>query len=429
MVEKKLKNVENADLDDLFGAAKESLTLFDSMDELPPPPLEDNAVYFDEVLIGEDDAIERESIETVESESLNNEQDLSDTELAAFEAAAIEDVEFVEDERLESILESILFATDRATSLASIKQIFQGTNISTKMIKKSLDHLMVEYAGGRRGVTLEEVPGGYQLRTKLDNLEFLKRSVKTRPFKVSGPAMEVLSIVAYKQPVVKYEVDEIRGVESGHLLRALMEKNLVAFAGKSDLPGKPMLYQTTKKFLEIFSLRNLNELPTLSQIDELLPEGINEDEAEKPKLADVTDAMAHQIGENYSENEGELLKITDQLQSISTSSEFFENEKNRQKEKKDADKAQNIREALVVGEEVSTRDVNWLKRYEEALITAANTAATATTAVEAPPILHDESEELERAFEMLESGEFENVDSESEYGIDGDPNDIADIEQ
>jgi len=214
---------------------------------------------------------------------------------------------------------------------------------------------------------LEEVPGGYQLRTKMDNLKFLTRTLKARQFKLSGPALEVLAIIAYKQPVIKHEIDEIRGVESGHLLRALMEKGLVNFEGKSDLPGKPMLYATTKKFLEIFALRNLKELPTLSQIDELLPEGMTEEEA-KPTLSQVTDSMSQTIGSSYSDGEEELLKIEDQLVQINTSSEFFEQEKIRQQQRRDADKAQNIREALTLGEEVSNRDRNWLTRYDEALM-------------------------------------------------------------
>ena len=294
--------------------------------------------------------------------------ELLGTELESFETADIEEVEFVEDERLESIVESILFASDRPVSLNSIKMVFEGTNIKTDRIRKALDKLAIEYAGVRRGVTLEEVPGGYQLRTKIDNMDFLKRTLKARPFKLSGPALEVLAIIAYKQPLIKAEVDEIRGVESGHLLRALMEKGLVNFEGKSDLPGKPMQYGTTKKFLEIFGLRNLKELPTLSQIDELLPEGIGEEETkEKQKLSDLTDKLSEQIGSSYSEGEEELNKITDQLQSITTSSDFFEQEKQRQRDKRDAEKAQNIRDALTFGEEVSNRDINWLKRYDEAM--------------------------------------------------------------
>lgn len=291
------------------------------------------------------------------------------TELDNFESANIEDLEFVEDERVESIIESILFASDRPVSFASLQMVFKGTNVKKDKIKKAIEAIAVEYAGGRRGVSLEEVTGGYQIRTKIDNMNFLKRTIKTRAFKLSGPALETLSIVAYKQPVVKIEIDQIRGVESGHLLRALMEKGLVSFESKADhLPGKPMQYGTTRRFLEIFGLRNIKELPTLSQIDELLPEGIGEEVEDKPTLAMVTDSMSNEVRDtSYSQGEEELGLIEDQLTSISTSSEFFEQEKIRQKNKKDQEKAQDIREALAVGEAVEKRDVNWLKRYEEAL--------------------------------------------------------------
>lgn len=303
--------------------------------------------------------------------------DVEGTELDSFESAEIEETEFVEDERVESIIESILFASDRPVGLGALKLVFKGTNVRTDKIKRTLDQLAVEYAGGRRGVTMEEVPGGWQLRTKIDNMDFLRRTLKTRAFRLSGPALEVLSIVAYKQPMVKHELDEIRGVESGHLLRALMEKNLVTFVGKSDLPGRPMQYGTTRRFLEIFGLRNLKELPTLSQIDELLPEGIGEEEeVKKPVLADVTDAMSEQIATGaYSTGEEELQKIQDQLEQISTSSEFFEREKIRQREERDKARAQDIRDAMTMGELVPNRDVNWLKKYDEAIAAGTSLAA------------------------------------------------------
>lgn len=325
----------------------------------------------EDVIVSEEIALESElgpEISFEEAEITESEQsEINESELGEFESAEIEDVEFVEEERLDSIIESLLFASDRPVSLNQLKIVFKGTNIKTDKIRRALDKLAVELAGAQRGVTLEEVPGGYQLRTKVDNMNFLVRTMKSRPFRLSGPALEVLSIVAYKQPVIKAEIDEIRGVESGHLLRALMEKGLVNFEGKSDFPGRPMLYATTRKFLEIFGLRNLKELPTLSQIDELLPEGIDEQVAEKPTLGQLTDSLSQQAASTYSEGEEELNKITGQLEEISTSSDFFEQEKLRQKQKRDQEKAQSLREALLVGEEISTRDKNWLLKYDEAL--------------------------------------------------------------
>lgn len=359
--------------------------------------------------VSDEDAAEIMAEEIAEDSGLS----LEGTELDGFESIEIEEVEFVDEDRLESIVESILFASDRPVSLASLKLVFKGTNISTQKIRRALDQLAVEYAGGRRGVTLEEVPGGYQLRTKVDNMEFMRRTLKARPFKLSGPALEVLAIVAYKQPLVKSEVDVIRGVESGHLLRALMEKNLVCFEGKSELPGRPMQYGTTRKFLEIFGLRNLKELPTLSQIDELLPEGIgDEEEKEKQTLSSITDSMAAMVGNSYSQGEEELTKITEQLEEITTSSDFFEQEKQRQREKRDLEKAQNIREALALGESVPTRDVNWLHRYDEAL--AAGQAAptvTETSEVEVAMAAFDAETDAETGAEM-ETEADEDLESE-----------------
>jgi segregation and condensation protein B len=277
--------------------------------------------------------------------------------------------EFVDHNQALSIIESLLFSSDRPLTMGTFKTVFQGTQFKTKDIKKALESMQAVYADPARGVSLEEINGGWQLRTKVDNMDFLRRLAKARPFKLSGPALEVLSIVAYKQPIVKSEVDEIRGVESGHLIRALMEKGLVNFQGKSELPGKPMQYGTTRKFLEIFGLRNLRELPSLDEIDQLLPDGIGMEEDDE-KLSDVTAKMSEDYHGNYSEGEEELMKIEETLGDIDTSSEFFEQEKQRQKEKRDRDRAQDIREAMDVGEDVDEKDVRWLARYEEQIAQA-----------------------------------------------------------
>ena len=366
--------------------------------------IEDTA-EFNESTINNPETEELDFIESQEPVQLIEEEAESDesaasvdgTELENFEVVNIEEIIFVEQERLESIIESILFASDRPVSLASLKVAFKGTQVKTEHIRRALDQLAVEYAGAKRGVTLDEVTGGYQLRTKIDNMDFIRRNIKARSFKLSGPALEVLSIVAYKQPVVKSEIDSIRGVESGHLLRALMERGLVNFEGKSELPGRPMQYGTTRKFLEIFGLRNLKELPTLSQIDELLPEGIGEENAaEKQKLSDITSDLSQEIGtgNSYSQGEEEHVQIQEQLEVITTSTRFFEEEKERQRQKRDEEKAQNIREALLMGEEVSTREQNWLKKYELSLLQPQSTeVATAASSENIAESLESASEE------------------------------------
>jgi segregation and condensation protein B len=318
--------------------------------------------------MSEEEILENEVEVAAEAEA---EVELAGTELENFEAASIEDVEILTEEQTMSIVESALFSTDKPLSVTVLKQAFKGTNVRAKEIRAALLGLQARYMETAFGFTLEEVAGGFQLRTKSENMKYLRQSVKARPFKLSGPALEVMSICAYKQPVTKFQIDEIRGVESGHLLRALMEKGLITFGERSDLPGKPMFYETTRKFLEIFGLRNIQELPSLHEIDQLLPEGIGE-EQKKETLSDLTGELSQEVtGVSYSEGEDELLKITDELNHITTSSEFFEQEKQRQREKRDQDRAQDIREALAVGEAVDDKDRRWLERYESAQVAQA----------------------------------------------------------
>lgn len=308
------------------------------------------------------DAVEDESPDTGD---VATDLELEGTELEDFEAAPIEDVEILTAEQTLSIVESALFSTDKPLSVAVIKQAFKGTNIRSKEIREALNQLQTEYVDSNRGFTLEEVASGFQLRTKASNMKYLRQSVKARPFRLSGPALEVISICAYKQPVTKAQIDEIRGVESGHLLRALMEKSLLTFGERSELPGKPMFYETTRKFLEIFGLRNIQELPSLNEIDQLIPDGIGDEDEEVETLSDLTGELSQSTtGISYSEGEDELLKITDELSHITTSSDFFEQEKVRLRDKRDLERAQDIREAIVVGEVVEDKDKKWLERYE-----------------------------------------------------------------
>ncbi len=337
--------------------------------------------------------------ETPDTGEVASELELEGTELEAFEAAAIEDVEFLTAEQTMSIVESALFSTDKPMSVAVLKQAFKGTNIRSKEIRSALLQLQVEYNDSNRGFTLEEVASGFQLRTKPSNMKYLRQSVKARPFRLSGPALEVISICAYKQPVTKAQIDEIRGVESGHLLRALMEKGLITFGERSDLPGKPMFYETTRKFLEIFSLRNIQELPSLHEIDQLIPEGIGDEEEDRETLSDLTGELSQTTtGISYSEGEDELLKITDELSQITTSSEFFEQEKVRQRNKRDLERAQDIREALAVGEAVEDKDKKWLERYDAAKVTAAQgdeEVAFVTEGLNAEAVNHEGQEILD----------------------------------
>ncbi len=316
-------------------------------------------------------------VENAEIDSENNDSNFElksklnselNSELAQFDAAEIDEIETLSESQIDAIVEGLLFATDKPQSVAVLKSAFQGTDVRAADIRAAIERLQLEYSHPKRAVQIEEVAGSYQLRTKPEMQKYLQRMLKIRPFRLSGPALEVLSIVAYKQPCTKAMVDEIRGVESGHLMRALLDRSLIQFGEKSDLPGRPMYYETSRKFLEVFGLRNIQELPTLHEIDQLIPEGIGDgtEGAEKaPQLSDITGELSTEVAaKSYSENEEELIDISSELKTIDTTTEFFEAEKRRAREKRDADRAQEIRERLTIGEPVEEKEQRWLERYD-----------------------------------------------------------------
>ena len=128
--------------------------------------------------------------------------------------------------------------------------------------------------------------GGYQLRTRPEYADYLRRLGHSRPFKFSRPALETLAIIAYRQPVTRSEIEYLRGVDSGSVLKTLLEKRLLRILGKKDVPGKPMIYGTTREFLELFGLPDLSALPTLREFSELVPEQDNGADDGHPAASD-----------------------------------------------------------------------------------------------------------------------------------------------
>jgi len=171
-----------------------------------------------------------------------------------------------------SVIESLLLASDKPLKISDFLSCM-GENFKSSDIQKALEHLSKEYQKKHRGIRLREVAGGYQMVTKDENKSFVQNMKKGRPFRLSRPSLEVLSIIAYQQPCTRQEVSQIRRTESGHILRTLLERSLIAFAGQSEQPGRPMMYKTTKKFLEVYGLKNLKSLPSLEDIkNEFAPE-------------------------------------------------------------------------------------------------------------------------------------------------------------
>jgi segregation and condensation protein B len=168
---------------------------------------------------------------------------------------------------IKNIVEALVFASEFPLSLSQIAEIIEG--VEKDQILTLIKELIAEYDTKNGGIHIVEVAGGYQFRTRSEAAPWIKKLAKGRIASMSTAAMETLAVVAYRQPVLKAEIDKIRGVDTGGALKHLIERKLVRILGRKDVPGKPIIYGTTKKFLEVFQLKDLSELPTLKEFSDL----------------------------------------------------------------------------------------------------------------------------------------------------------------
>jgi segregation and condensation protein B len=180
----------------------------------------------------------------------------------------------MERNRKKSIIESLLFVSEKPLTHRVIETVFEK-EYQKDEVEEIINEIKNDFKNSDRGLKLLEVSNGWQIRTKEENLNWLKKLENIKPIRLSQASLEVLAIIAYKQPITKAEIDKIRGVDSYHLLKTLMEKNLAKISGRADYPGRPLLYTTSKDFLEIFGLSDLMELPSEKEIKELVPEDIS----------------------------------------------------------------------------------------------------------------------------------------------------------
>ena len=173
----------------------------------------------------------------------------------------------MEQERLKSILESLLFAAGEPLSIARISAVLEG--VPKAEIQNSIVTLGAEYSANNRGLAIEEVAGGYQLRTPKEHAQYVRRLLAARPPRLSRPLLETVAIIAYRQPITRPEIEQLRGVDTGGVLETLLERRLVKIAGRKEAPGRPMMYATTPEFLEVFSLKDLESLPDLKEFQEI----------------------------------------------------------------------------------------------------------------------------------------------------------------
>lgn len=169
--------------------------------------------------------------------------------------------------RLKLIIEALLFTSEKPLSARDLRNCLPEETAAD--IKQALKELQTDYDEMGRSIALKEVAQGFQLRTRSEYAPYILQMLKVSPTKLSQAAMETLAIIAYKQPILRQEVERLRGVDVGGIVRTLMEKGLVKIMGRKELPGRPLIYGTTKKFLEVFDLKNIDSLPKLKEVKDL----------------------------------------------------------------------------------------------------------------------------------------------------------------
>ena len=168
---------------------------------------------------------------------------------------------------LKFIIESLLFVSEEPLSLEKMKSALPSTD--AKDIKAAIQTLKDDYDHREGGICLVEVAGGYQLRTRPEYAEWVRKIIQPSAQRLSPAALETLAIIAYKQPIMRSDIEHIRGVDAGGIIRMLLDRKLIKIQGRKELPGRPLIYATTRHFLELFGLKDIKDLPAPKDISDL----------------------------------------------------------------------------------------------------------------------------------------------------------------
>ncbi|WP_447971333.1 SMC-Scp complex subunit ScpB [Nitrospira sp. M1] len=220
--------------------------------------------------LGQEDCVEAEAVESVTEEPQLSIADGPSIDVLKQEeqnGSFDESVDFADSE-IKGILEAVLFVSHDPVTVDKLSTVLEG--VPKSKIIEVLRILQSDYESEGRGLCLSEVAGGFLLATRPDCGMFIRRLSKTKSSsKLSPSALEALAIVSYKQPITRSDIEKIRGVETSGVLRTLLDQKLVRIVGRQDVPGRPILYGTSKQFLQRFGLRDLRDLPPLKEIQDL----------------------------------------------------------------------------------------------------------------------------------------------------------------
>ena len=178
------------------------------------------------------------------------------------------------DETLKALIEAIIYVAPEPVSLDAILGTLEGEERGR--VKAKLEELMEDFQQAQHGIQVREVAGGYKFFSKAEHHELVRKFVKSLkpPVRLSKPALETLAVIAYRQPVTLPEIDEIRGVDCGGVIHTLLEKKLVVTSGRKNVVGRPILYRTSRDFLVHFGLKDVGELPSLKEFEELAKQAL-----------------------------------------------------------------------------------------------------------------------------------------------------------
>ena len=195
---------------------------------------------------------------------------------------------------LKGIVEALLFVSGEPLTTERLVLVLQG--VSRAEVHEAVRALQEDYAADGRGLQIVEVAGGYQIATRAECAAWIKRLEKAKTgAKLSRSAMETLAIIAYKQPLVRAEIEQIRGVDTAGVLRTLLDRRLIRIIGRKDIPGRPIMYGSTKQFLQAFGLKDLADLPALRDLKDLgEPNQFVLPDSEEVRTSESQEAMAGQ---------------------------------------------------------------------------------------------------------------------------------------
>lgn len=338
-------NEENEDLiDDQFEVNIEALESILNEDK-------DENIYSIQVKLENSQVEIEEGKENIE---IPSEDDIEfELELEPFEENDQEDKLWkirtgLNEDTLSGAIETLVFMSDRPVSLLQLRKIIDE-EMPLRVLRESIERLQKEYEAKHHGIRLMEVAEGYHFRTKPTFSSFVQDLFKVNSLVLSPTALEVLAIIAYKQPISRSDVDKIRGVDSSHIVRSLIDKRLVKVVGRSEDIGRPVVYGTTQEFLEVFNLSDLSGLPTENELTELSQQN------ELGKISDIQSICAGDKEKFKFDELEELDKLSEQINEIIPETPFINSLKVEEK-KRSNNQNENIKSAFQLLEEFVEMD-------------------------------------------------------------------------